>query len=265
MDSPLICNSCNKEIKPSELIVAVKHFIFFYEPGLYHNECYVNKIQNAEFFFVRSIILNSSMGKLFYQLCYPFLLLLFIFLFGYLQRGILMGILGSILIIFFGTQCIHYRHIYKKYSKFFGFCNQLNVSKESTNLRQVEQSAQEYGKNAVLCRYCNRPLMQKDELITAFYLGRIRPYHKKCRAELLKSPKGFFAAHDISLNGTYGNVLTSISLVVVLCLTFILIFKFEGFDEGGVIIVLALFSYPLLLRATSYFCFEKKINKVKRE
>lgn len=108
-----------------------------------------------------------------------------------------------------------------------------------------------------VCRYCNKEIKDRDQLVTASNFFRMKPFHSVCFKELEKEVKtlwGFWRP----LNGVSGNTRAIIMGALAVWLL--------GTDSlemiGDLIGVIAL--YSVIIRIMSYFFFERKIPKQKK-
>ncbi|WP_173917081.1 hypothetical protein [Halobacillus sp. Marseille-Q1614] len=105
-----------------------------------------------------------------------------------------------------------------------------------------------------MCRYCYKPIRDRDELVTASSWFRIRPFHYRC-FELVEQDMRTIAGTWTPVNGRAG-----MGTVIVMVLLSIWMLTTTTLGAiGDLIGVLAL--YPVLLRVVSFLIFERPLPK----
>lgn len=105
----------------------------------------------------------------------------------------------------------------------------------------------------VFCDHCKKPIEDKDELVTATYYFRIKPFHFRCFEKYIKhSAHGAFTYRQI--NGTTGNI--SFLLTIVLALIVTVIGQYSWIRLFGILIL----TYSLTNRLLSYVLYENRLK-----
>ncbi|MEQ6376910.1 hypothetical protein RZN22_06310 [Bacillaceae bacterium S4-13-58] len=117
-------------------------------------------------------------------------------------------------------------------------------------------------KKDVVCKYCNKKINNRDELVTASALFKVQPFHYVCFQKVTKETTISWTAWK-PLNTVTG----VISMVLMIVLSVILLgtdlladrTKYKDLDLGNIIGIIAL--YPLLLRIISFGLYESRLPK----
>lgn len=107
---------------------------------------------------------------------------------------------------------------------------------------------------AIICKYCNKPIENQDQLVSATKFFRIRCFHYVCFQQLeqeVKTPWGFWTP----LNGTTGN--TRFFIMLLITVWFFVTDYLNGI--GDLIGAIAL--YSLIVRGTAYVLYERRLPK----
>ncbi|SIS47107.1 LIM domain-containing protein [Salimicrobium flavidum] len=102
------------------------------------------------------------------------------------------------------------------------------------------------------CHYCNKPIRDRDELVTASKWLSIRPYHYRCY-NLAAQEVETIGNNEKPLNNIPNTVVSVIMLVVAI---FFLMTTTLG-AVGNLLGVLSL--YPSIMRVLSYLRFERQL------
>ncbi|WP_163529441.1 hypothetical protein [Halobacillus ihumii] len=105
-----------------------------------------------------------------------------------------------------------------------------------------------------MCRYCYKPIRDRDELVTASNWFRIRPYHYRCFQEVEQDTKTIVGTWT-PINGPAGLVTMILMLALALWM-----YSTNTLGVIGDIIGLLAF-YPVLLRVASFVFIESKLPK----
>ena len=105
----------------------------------------------------------------------------------------------------------------------------------------------------ITCIRCKQSIGKKSNLVVSNMKMVLRPFHEKCFKEHVKMKREqasmFFDA--MQLNGTYGNVMTLIFLLLII--SFILVF------EVPIFVYVLCVIYPLY-RLSSWLIYERKLT-----
>ncbi|MFD2924451.1 hypothetical protein [Halobacillus naozhouensis] len=108
--------------------------------------------------------------------------------------------------------------------------------------------------NSKACRYCYKPIRDRDELVTASNWFRIKPYHYKCFQEVEQETKTITGTWT-PINGYAG----LITVLIMLALSVWMLSTNTLGQLGNLIGLLAL--YPVFLRVVSFAWIESKLPK----
>ncbi|MDL4840417.1 hypothetical protein [Aquibacillus rhizosphaerae] len=112
--------------------------------------------------------------------------------------------------------------------------------------------------NPSICRYCYKEIENRDQLVTATNMLRVRSYHYVCFNEIETETKTFWGFWT-PINGVSGNIRS----VIMLGLALWMFFTNSLGAIGDLIGIIALFSS--LLRGISYFFYERKLPAYKHK
>lgn len=114
----------------------------------------------------------------------------------------------------------------------------------------------------IVCKYCNKKINNRDELVTASILFNVKPFHYACFQKVTRETVISWTAWK-PLNTATG----VISMVIMLVLSIILLgtdlladrTTYKDIDIGNIIGIIAL--YPLALRIVSFVLYESRLPK----
>ncbi|MBN2259298.1 MAG: hypothetical protein JW702_02010 [Clostridiales bacterium] len=101
----------------------------------------------------------------------------------------------------------------------------------------------------VLCNKCGRMIESREDLVTAVNFVFVEPYHTKCYSRGVKSLNTVFLSNT-PINGFMGNVSAVFSAIL----------SFGFLFSSDMRIFSLIFFIPVLLRALSYFNYERYLK-----
>jgi hypothetical protein len=107
----------------------------------------------------------------------------------------------------------------------------------------------------VQCEYCNRPVRDQDELVTASRRFRVRPFHFQCFSEM-EQEASTHRALWIPVNGISGLV----TVILMIALAGWMLLTDTLHQLGDLVGIIAL--YPVILRIYSYIAIESVLPKL---
>lgn len=119
--------------------------------------------------------------------------------------------------------------------------------------------------NEILCYACNKEIKSNNDLITRFYLFRIKPFHNACGIHVLKTWKGFLFGIFVinSKISTIISIIFPVFALIHLALMSLLsfaVFNFENFYIFIFLVYLPLISFMPTTRLYSYYKYEKPLK-----
>ncbi|MFD1017618.1 hypothetical protein [Thalassobacillus hwangdonensis] len=113
-------------------------------------------------------------------------------------------------------------------------------------------------KRTIICHYCKKKIVDRDELITGARWFKVKPFHMKCFGQLEEETAVFVKSWK-PLNGIPGNT----SFLIMLAI-FLWMFLTDQFGYVGDIIG-AVSLYPIGLRILSFLLIESTLPKISPE
>ena len=102
----------------------------------------------------------------------------------------------------------------------------------------------------IICQHCQRAIKDQDDLVTAWVLFSVAPYHSACYSRALKGFESMIVGNN-PINGCMGTSVAVFAISVAL----VTLFAFPPGRWLGLILLI-----PGALRAYSWLAFERHLD-----